>query len=245
MILIQEEGKISGFMLATVLSNSGEQSKGKLKLRLLCEGQTKNVLEDVKVVTPFGGADYGIYCLPEVGEQVLVGFLGGSFDRPFVFGSVYAAGDQILSDSYDAGNTKKRLVTKGGSTIEILDTKGEETISVRTPNKKLSIELSQKTETAVIKAGENKVVLDNKKNTVQVKAAEKIELETGSTKLKMESNGAVQLKGENIQIKGSSVKISSSGLLNLKGQSLEASGSMVNLKANGEMAIRGSITKIN
>ena len=233
MILIQEEGKISGFMLATVLSNSGEQSKGKLKLRLLCEGRTKNILEDVKVVTPFGGADYGVYCLPEVGEQVLVGFLGGSFDRPFVFGSVYAAGDQILSDSYDAGNTK------------ILDTKGEETISVRTPNKKLSIELSQKTETAVIKAGENKVVLDNKKNTVQVKAAEKIELETGSTNLKMESNGAVQLKGENIQIKGSSVKISSSGLLNLKGQSLEASGSMVNLKANGEMAIRGSITKIN
>ena len=239
MILIQEEGKISGFMLATVLSNSGEQSKGKLKLRLLCEGRTKNILEDVKVVTPFGGADYGVYCLPEVGEQVLVGFLGGSFDRPFVFGSVYAAGDQILSDSYDAGNTKR------GSVIEILDTKGEETISVRTPNKKLSIELSQKTETAVIKAGENKVVLDNKKNTVQVKAAEKIELETGSTNLKMESNGAVQLKGENIQIKGSSVKISSSGLLNLKGQSLEASGSMVNLKANGEMAIRGSITKIN
>ena len=57
MILIQEEGKISGFMLATVLSNSGEQSKGKLKLRLLCEGRTKNIIEDVKVVTPFGGAD--------------------------------------------------------------------------------------------------------------------------------------------------------------------------------------------
>ena len=69
MILIQEEGKISGFMLATVLSNSGEQSKGKLKLRLLCEGRTKNILEDVKVVTPFGGADYGVYCLPEVGDR--------------------------------------------------------------------------------------------------------------------------------------------------------------------------------
>lgn len=151
----------------------------------------------------------------------------------------------MLSDSYDAGNTKKRLVTKAGSVIEISDAKGEETISVHTPNQKLSMELSQKTEKAIITAGENKVILDNQKNTVQVKAAEKIELETGSTKLKMESNGAVQLKGGNIQIKGSSVKISSSGLLNLKGQSLEASGSMVNLKANGEMSIRGSITKIN
>lgn len=245
MIQIQEEGKISGFMLATVLSNSGEQSKGKLKLRLLCEGQAKNILEDVKVITPFGGADYGIYCLPEVGEQVLVGFLGGCFDRPFVFGSVYAAGDRMLSDSYDPGNTKKRLVTKAGSVIEISDVKGEETISVHTPNKALSIELSQKTETAVITAGENKVILDNKKNTAQVKAAQKIELETGSAKLKMESNGAVQLKGTNIQIKGSSIQISSSGLLNMKGQSLEASGSMVHLKANGEMSIRGSITKIN
>lgn len=238
-------GDVNGFMLATVLSNDDPEKKGKLKLRLLCEGQAKNILEDVKVVTPFGGETYGVYCLPEVGDQVLVGFLGGCYDRPFVFGSVYTSADKMVTESFQKENACKRIVTKAGSVVEISDAKGEEAIRIQSPEKKLTMEFSQKTETVTVAANQNKLTLDGKSGTIKLEADKKILLKTGSAELTMDSSGNVKLKGTQVECSGSQIKISSSGLLNMKGQSTEMSGAMVNLKADGVMTIKGSMTKIN
>lgn len=241
----RENDRINGFMLATVLDNGNEKQKGKLKLRLLCEGQEKNILEDVKVIAPFGGERYGVYCLPEVGEQVLVGFLGGCFDRPFVFGSLYTSTDEMVSESFHEKNALKRFVTKGGSVVEISDEKDQEAIRVKTPKGNLSIELLQNPETVTVTAEKNKVTVDGKNGSVKVSAEKKIELTAGSASLSMESNGNIKLKGGTLELKGNSIKLDSGGLLNMKGQSCELSGAMVSAKANGIMEIKGNITKIN
>lgn len=241
----ENSGRVLGFMLATVLSNGDDKKKGKLKLRLLCEGQAKEVLEDVKVITPFAGERYGVYCLPEVGEQVLVGFLDGCFDRPFVFGSVYTASDKMVADSFHKSNALKRLVTKGGTVVEISDEKKEEAVRVETPEKKLRVELSQKEQTVTVSAGKNTIVVNGKDGCVKLEAQKEIQFKVGKSSIKMDSGGNVKLEGVKITAKGQSVSVSADGQLALKGQSTQVKGSMVDIKSDGMMQIKGSITKIN
>lgn len=234
-----------GFMLGTVLSNSDSKHKGCLKVRLLCEGGVQHVVEGVKVVTAFGGDRYGVYSLPEVGEQVLVGFLEGSTDRPYVLGSVYVAQDKMLSESYHKSNVRKRLVTKGGSVIEVSDEKGKEIIRVQSPDKKLSLELAQKDGAATVTAGKNTLRLDAKQGSIRAKAQKQLVLEAGSAQITLGSDGSVAVKGKQVRVSGSVVKVQSSGVLGLKGQSSTLEGTMTTVKSSGLLQLKGSIAKVN
>lgn len=211
---ISEEGRIYGFLLATVVANDDEKHKGMVKLRLLSEGMENSILEGVKVMAPFAGSSYGTYALPEVGEQVVVGFFEGCVDRPFVLGSLYAAGDSMIADT------------------------------VKTPKKPL-VELEEKEEFIRITTGDTRVEIDGKNGTVHIWGQKEILLESGSTQLSMKSDGAVALKGENIEIKGSEVKVESSGSLNLKGAKTDLTGSIMDVKSNSLLTLKGSLIKLN
>lgn len=240
-----ENGIVNGFMLATVLSNNDDKHKGMLKLRLLCEGEQKSALEGVKVLAPYAGAGYGAYLMPEVGEQVVVGFFEGCIDRPFVLGSIYAAGDAMLSESFNKDNDIKRIKTKSGNLIEISDKKDEQSITIKTP-KQLSVEMKEKSQVIIVSAGKILVEIDGKNGKISIKGEKEISLESGSAKLSMKSSGAVELKGANIEIKGdSAIKLNSSGTLDIKGQKTSISGSLAEVKADGMLTLKGSLTKIN
>ncbi|WP_411676836.1 phage baseplate assembly protein V [Caproicibacter sp.] len=239
-----ESEKIYEFLPATVLANNDEEHKGLLKVELICEGTDRAVLDGVKVVVPFSGDAYGIYALPEIGEQVVVGFLNGSFDRPFVLGSLCTVKDRMLSDSYHETNAYKRIVTAGGNLIEISDEKGEESISVKTP-KKISMIFSEKDGTAAISAGENQVKISDADGTAEISAKEKILLKTGGSSVTMDSDGGITVNGENLQWKASAISAKSSGELTVQGTKTSLSGSMVEISSQGIMTIKGSITKIN
>lgn len=236
--------KIYGFLPATVLANNDGEHKGLLKVELISEGSGKTILDGVKVVVPFSGDTYGIYALPEIGEQVVVGFLGGSFDRPFVLGSLCTVKDQMLSDSFHETNAIKRLVTAGGNSIEISDDKGAQSISVKTPQK-ISMAFSEKDGCAVISAGENLVKIGATDGSVSINAKERISLTTGNSSFTMDSSGNISVSGENLEWKGSAIKADSGGELTLHGTKTELTGSMVEINSQGIMTIKGSITKIN
>lgn len=239
-----ETGRINGLMYATVLSNNDSGHKGTLKVQLLSQGQTKNILEGVKVMTPLAGETYGAYLLPEAGDLVLVGFVDGYYHRPVVLGALYAAGDQMLADSFDKNNTLKRLVTKGGCIVEISDAKDKERITVKTPEK-LSAVLQQETQTITLTAGKTSITLDGKNGKIIIEGENGISLKTGSAELAMEKNGKVALKGASLEIKAKSAKVESQGGLVLKGQKSELSGSIVEVQSQGILTLKGNITKIN
>lgn len=243
LILELNNGKVAGFMLAEVLKNDEEEKKGYLKLRLLCDGEPEKILEEVRIIMPFGGKECGFYFMPEAGEEVLVGFLGTGFDKPFVLGSFCTDSNRMLKGFHQKyGDTK--LVTKGGCVVEISDISEEEDIRVCTPDGKLSVELQRKSETVTIKAGENHVTIGAKEGNVQVVAQKKIELKVGSTWLTMDEKG-LKINGGEMDINGSFVNLSSNGRFSMKGKSVELSGSMVSAKASGIMEIKGVMTKIN
>ena len=103
--------------MATVLSNADPEGKGRVRVRM--NWQTDGMQTSwVRVMTPDGGSskdvksNRGFVFIPEVGDQVLLGFRHGDPTRPYVMGSLFNGVVRGLED-----NHKKSLITRSGHTL--------------------------------------------------------------------------------------------------------------------------------
>ena len=85
--------------------------------------------------------------MPEVGDEVAVAFEDGDPERPVILGSLWNGVQQQPRYDFFGGdvepNNVKRIVTKAGNRLQIVDQPGNETIVLATPNHS-SITLSEK-----------------------------------------------------------------------------------------------------
>ncbi|MEA3297715.1 MAG: type VI secretion system Vgr family protein, partial [candidate division Zixibacteria bacterium] len=88
----------------------------------------------VRMATPHAGKNKGWFCLPEVDDEVLVGFAHGDADQPMILGSLYN-GKDVPPIDHPAGwsaadNDLKLFRTKSGNEIYFHDGSGSETICI-------------------------------------------------------------------------------------------------------------------
>ena len=109
--------------MATVLSNADPQGKGRVRVRM--NWQTNGMQTGwVRVMTPDGGSssdvksNRGFVFIPEVGDQVLLGFRHGDPARPYVMGSLF---NGTTGRGGLEGNHMKSLTTRSGHTIKLND----------------------------------------------------------------------------------------------------------------------------
>ena len=136
-----------------------------------------------------------MYFIPEIGEEVLVGFEGGNAEKPYVLGAMYNGNE---SSSYStAGNDQKVIQTRSGTKIIMNDAigsvfiedpsgntilmDGKGNISMNAPKNmtinvgdNLDISVGKNMTTSVGKnmdtqVGEDKSTTVNKKNSLQAK----------------------------------------------------------------------------
>ncbi len=84
------------------------------------------------MISPYADADQGFQMLPEIKSTVVVGFLAGHLDHPYVVGAVWngnASAPEPLSDA----NDRRVIVTRSGSRLEFDDTDGSVAIRISTP----------------------------------------------------------------------------------------------------------------
>lgn len=84
------------------------------------------------LVTPYADRDQGFQMLPEVGSTVVVGFLGGHLDHPFVVGAVWN-GNAAAPDDFTDANDTRAIQSRSGSRLEFDDTSGAVAVRVTTP----------------------------------------------------------------------------------------------------------------
>ena len=109
--------------MATVLSNADPDGKGRVRVRM--NWQTDGMQTGwVRVMTPDGGSssdvksNRGFVFIPEVGDQVLLGFRHGDPARPYVLGSLF---NGTTGRGGLEGNHMKSLTTRSGHTIKLND----------------------------------------------------------------------------------------------------------------------------
>ena len=109
--------------MATVLSNADPEGKGRVRVRM--NWQTDGMQTSwVRVMTPDGGSssdvksNRGFVFIPEVDDQVLLGFRHGDPARPYVMGSLF---NGTTGGGGLEGNHMKSLTTRSGHTIKLND----------------------------------------------------------------------------------------------------------------------------
>jgi len=162
----------------------------------------------VRVLQLGAGADRGLQLLPEVDDEVLVGFEHGDSRRPYVLGGLYNGVDAPPKD--DAVGSDGAVATRvwrsrSGHELLMSDTAGEETLELRTGDDKASVVLATSDGSIVITA-EGDVKVDAKGNAeVTTQGDLKVEAQgsatiKGSSGLTLESSSTVTIKGSTIKL---------------------------------------------
>jgi uncharacterized protein involved in type VI secretion and phage assembly len=128
-----------------------------------------------RVASPGAGPDRGMQIIPEVGDEVLVGFEHDDKRRPVVLAGLWNGHDATPKAKVEGGKVMTRVwVSRNGHTIELDDSdqdKGSITIKHASANSSLHLERSQSQlqadQTLAIKANQIEITADS---TLKLKA---------------------------------------------------------------------------
>lgn len=239
---------IGGIVTGIVKENYSKDAPGMVKVELFLGEEGRNVTGWIPVMTPYGGAEHGLYALPEVGAEVVVAFNMGDRNRPIVIGCLWSGKNKQPPQSVTEKNLTKTFLTKGGNQITVDDTDGKQKMTLLTKNGK-GIELDEEKDSITLhdKDSKNSIVIDSKKGEITVTADKKLTLKAGSTSAVLDGSGS------KLVLKSTTVEVSADKDLKLKGQDSSLEGTMLKLKgasslqaeSSGTTQVKGTIVKIN
>jgi uncharacterized protein involved in type VI secretion and phage assembly len=231
-------GKL-GLTIGIVTNNKDPDGVGRVRVKFPALSDQEESWW-ARVVTPGAGSSAGLMFMPQIDDEVLVGFEHGDLRRPFVLGGVWGAKAKppTASETFLAQNKVVHwgLRTMNGTTLGIRsgDKPEDKHYKVALPDGTTQYMGSDKTE----------IVAMNKS----------IELRSGQASILITAQGDIQIKGGNIKLEATqgitvdgltiaskaktSYKAEAGAQLELKG------GATAALEASGITQIKGSLVKI-
>jgi uncharacterized protein involved in type VI secretion and phage assembly len=209
-----------------------------------------------RLVTPGGGPQTGLQFIPEVNDEVLVGFEQGNINYPYVLGGLWNGKDappikSSVTSVLDGGKVKQRIIrsrtghiitlddSDNAPYIEIVDNTKKNTIKLDSKNNKLTIHL----EGDMLFEAVKDITIKGKNVTIEASDA----LKAKGKSLDAEASQAANIKaGSDLKLKGMSADISADSALKLKGGStaeLKGSASLT-LDGGGMTEVKGGLVKI-
>lgn len=174
-----------------------------------------------RLATPYAGDGQGFFAVPDVDQEVVVGFVDDSADDPVVLGSLWS-GAAAPPATPDDENTVRSLVTRSGHQI-VFDDADEGSVKVTT-------------------SGGHELVMDDKEKSVSVTASggNKITISDDGIEL-VASQGDLSLSAPSgeVKIAGSSLSAKADS-----GATIESS-STLDVKASATLGLRGATVNIN
>lgn len=176
----------------------------------------------------------GAFFVPEIGDEVLLGYLNNDPSNPVVLGSLYSS-NRTPAYSMTAENYKKAIVTKANLKLEFDDEKkiitlvtpGNNTIVISDDGK--SILLQDQTNN-VVKLSEDGITLDSPKD-IKISAKGKISVS---------AVGAISLDSQaDINVKATNISTTANVALTGKGNA------SAEISSPGQTTIKGSMVMIN
>lgn len=118
--------------VALVTDNKDPEKFGRIRVQFSWDND--NQTPWIRIVQPHAGKGtqgelHGTFFIPEIGDEVMVGFEDHHPDKPFVFGSVFHGKDAPTAWNND-GNTYKIIKTRNGNQIHLIDEGSKEKIRI-------------------------------------------------------------------------------------------------------------------
>ncbi len=246
--------RIPGVLVCTVIKNYDQEKQGFIQVNITTRDYEENKLIWARMAFPYGGQKWGDYFVPEIGDQVLVVFEQGNIDRAFVIGAVPKTNSNFVQKAFDENNQIKRITSKNGNTIDIIDNKeGEgdnDKITVTTSKQLHKLELDNEKKKILIsdKEGENKIEIKTENGQMEIFAKQKLTIKVGDNiKLFMNgSNGTVSIEASKFKTSTTdSTELKGGSRINVEGGNATVSGnSMLKLKSSGPVSVEGTPIKL-
>lgn len=188
-----KQKKMTSPIIGTVINNVDPEGLGRVQVRY--PGLFGKVISTwARVVQP----DIGTYFMPDVGDDVMVSFDKGDFDRPIVTGTFWNV-TKTPPEAPSPANLKKVIQSRLGNKITLDDTLGDGGIILETDvGAKLHLtDLGEvkldaaEGQSIVLSAGENKIII----------GFESISIQTGSGgQITLDEGGNVSIQGIRIDL---------------------------------------------
>ncbi|MFJ9823872.1 VgrG-related protein [Streptomyces sp. NPDC101160] len=240
----------AGLVNATVTDTQDPDGSGRVKVRF--PWLSDEYASDWARTAQAAGTSGGEPLIPEVGDEVVVGFEHGRLDRPYVLAGLYNGKDRPQRsspvDKTSGAVERKALTSREGNRLELLDTaNGPKGVRLTTGDGKLTIDLDRTgTTIAVSSDGSVKITAKDK---VQVTASGGVTLDA--------ERGAVELKGDSVTLTARSggvkvdggqgrVEVSSAGAVDVHGMSVSVDGTQrTEVKGGMSLSLNAALVKIN
>jgi uncharacterized protein involved in type VI secretion and phage assembly len=200
-----------GLVVGVVTDNSDPDGHGRVKVKYPWLSQ-EHASDWARVVVPGGGAQRGMEYLPEVNDEVLVGFEQGDINYPYVIGGLWNGKDappSKNSDVLDGGKVIKRIIrSRTGHIVTLDDSDNAPSITITDNTTK------------------NTIKFDSKNNKLTVH---------------FEGDMLFDAPNGEIAIKGKTIKAEATQGVTVKGQTIDASAdTTVNIKATTDLKLKGA-----
>ena len=178
----------------------------------------------VRVMTPDGGSssdvksNCGFVFIPEVGDQVLLGFRHGDPARPYVMGSLF---NGTTGGGGGQGNNCKSLTTRSGSSLKLDDSAGSVTL-----HDKGGVSMN-------FDGGGNQ--------TLATKASATTTVGKDASVLRMDKDGVIKLSGHNnikLEIDKNTYIEMSAGKISLHAENIECDGTNITINGSTKTEIK-------
>ena len=222
-----------------VKENNDPKGLGRVRVQFQWQGNN-NMTPWIRVAFPHAGAGGDIYFVPEVGEEVMVGFELGNPDRPYIMGSCYH--NKAKPAYFKQDNSIKAITTKDGNRIIMVDgTDGKICILNKADKNKITLSLEKDGLIAI----ESKGLIALKGKSIELKA-EDIKLDANQNLL-IKAGQEVQLEGTNLNLKATKSATLEGVQTKIAGQASTEIKAAANLKLEGGALaeLKAAMVKIN
>ena len=189
--------RIPGLVVGIVTDNDDPEGLGRVKLKF---PWLDDSVESwwARVAMPGAGGDSGMVWIPQVDDEVLVGFEQGDVRHPYVLGGLWNGRDGApLGDGlFDAGSVKRSgFVSRRGHKLVFFDGDDESGIALLSADGKFKVSLNE-TSGRIHLVADGDLVIEA--NTLEIKVRQEASLEAVGIDLK--ASGQLKLKGATVAL---------------------------------------------
>lgn len=234
------DNKGAGGLLPTVnglqigkVTGIGNDSEGQYRVEIKLSADTSATFF-ARIANFYATNGAGCVFMPEVDDEVVVGFVDNDPRNAIILGSLYSSGRKP-DLTINSENETKGIVTK--NKMKITFDEKDKIIVIETPGGNKCTLDDKGTKIELVDSNKNKVLLDSsgikldtmKDITISAKGSVKISSVSGTT---VESKGSLSLKGLNVSAEGQTA--------------FEAKGNAsAKIQSSGMLTVQGSLVKIN
>ncbi len=200
--LQERGGAVKGVALGLVTQNQDPEGMGRVKLRFPWHSEQAET-DWVRIAVAMAGNDRGSFCLPEIGDEVLVAFERGDMTAPYVLGALWNGQDKPPAGNDDGNNNLRMFKTRKGHVLSFDD-----------DDAKGKIELA-------LADGKHKLTIDDDGIKLDDGNGNSLSIESMAGNVTIEAKTKLTLKGQMIAIEaGGTMSIKATGTLTLQGAAI-------------------------